>query len=144
MFLTIHHFHIDHNASCLPPKFCITFFFNFSWVLHSSQTNRKQWLYKIGRVNEVHYFPCENGELYFGNSQIYWFMHLFRLAFSFKQVSSAEFGLRNKWFIRKPKGGAFLYINQYLSRAIQFSRASLNGALTQHKNEGIKTLKLDN
>ena len=49
-----------------------------------------------------------------------------------------------KGFIRKPKGGAFLYINQYLSRAIQFSRASLNGALTQHKNEGIKTLKLDN
>ena len=31
-----------------------------------------------------------------------------------------------------------------LSRGIQFSRASLNGALTQHKNKDIKTLKLDN
>ena len=71
-------------------------------------------------------------------------MNLFRLAFSFKQRSSAEFGLCNKWLIRKPKGGAFLYINQYLSRGIQFSRASLNGALTKHKNEDIKTLKLDN
>ena len=33
---------------------------------------------------------------------------------------------------------------QYLSRGIQFSRASLNGALTKHKNKDIKTLKLDN
>ena len=37
-----------------------------------------------------------------------------------------------------------LFFNQYLSRGIQFSRASLNGALTQHKNKDIKTLKLDN
>ena len=33
---------------------------------------------------------------------------------------------------------------QYLSSSIQFSRASLNGALTKHKNRDIKTLKLDN
>ena len=33
---------------------------------------------------------------------------------------------------------------QYLSRGIQFSRASLNEALTKHKNKDIKTLKLDN
>ena len=33
---------------------------------------------------------------------------------------------------------------QYLSKGIQFSRASLNGALTKHKNKDIKTLKLDN
>ena len=27
----IHHFHIDHNAPSLPPKFCITIVFYFSW-----------------------------------------------------------------------------------------------------------------
>ena len=32
------------------------------------------------------------------------------------------------------------YLIQYLSRGIQFSRASLNGALTQHKTKR-KTLK---
>ena len=38
----------------------------------------------------------------------------------------------------------FIFLIQYLSRGIQFSRASLNGALTKHKNKDIKTLKLDN
>ena len=33
---------------------------------------------------------------------------------------------------------------QYLSRGMQISRASLNGALTKHKNKDIETLKLDN
>ena len=36
----------------------------------------------------------------------------------------------------------FIYLIQYLSRGIQFSRASLNGALTQHKNKDIKTRQL--
>ena len=36
------------------------------------------------------------------------------------------------------------FSNQYLSRGIEFSGASLNGALTQHKNEDIKTSKLEN
>ena len=28
----IHHFHIDHNAPCLPPlTFCVTIVFDFSW-----------------------------------------------------------------------------------------------------------------
>ena len=44
---------------------------------------------------------------------------------------------------RKAQQFFFSYI-QYLSRGIQFSRASLNGALTKHKNKDIKTLKLDN
>ena len=34
------------------------------------------------------------------------------------------------------------FLIQYLSRGIQFSRASLNGALTKHKNKDIETLKL--
>ena len=38
----------------------------------------------------------------------------------------------------------FFFIIIYLSRGIQFSRASLNGALTKHKNKDIETLKLDN
>ena len=38
----------------------------------------------------------------------------------------------------------FIYLFIYLSRGIQFSRASLNGALTKHKNKDIETLKLDN
>ena len=38
----------------------------------------------------------------------------------------------------------YLFQYLYLSRGIQFSRASLNGALTKHKNKDIKTLKLDN
>ena len=33
------------------------------------------------------------------------------------------------------------FLIHYLSRGIQFSRASLNGALTKHKNKDIKTLK---
>ena len=31
---------------------------------------------------------------------------------------------------------------QYLSKGIQFSRASLNGALTKHKNKDIKIRQL--
>ena len=45
----IHHFHIDHNAPCFTPKFCITIVSNFSWVLYC-------------RVNKVHYGMCECGE----------------------------------------------------------------------------------
>ena len=36
----------------------------------------------------------------------------------------------------------YSFFDQYLSRCIQFSRASLNGALTQHKNKDIKTRQL--
>ena len=38
----------------------------------------------------------------------------------------------------------FIYLFIYLSRGIQFSRASLNGAPTKHKNKDIEKLKLDN
>ena len=31
LVMFIQHFHIDQNAPCLPPKFCITIVFNFSW-----------------------------------------------------------------------------------------------------------------
>ena len=35
------HLHISLNASYLPPKFCITFVFHFSWVLQPSQEKLK-------------------------------------------------------------------------------------------------------
>ena len=35
------HLHISHNAFYLPPKFCITFVFHFSWVLQPSQEKLK-------------------------------------------------------------------------------------------------------
>ena len=38
----------------------------------------------------------------------------------------------------------YFYLFLYLSRGIQFSRASLNEALTKHKNKDIETLKLNN
>ena len=48
------------------------------------------------------------------------------------------------WYIFHDSFGRFFFFfsNQYLSRGIQFSRASLNGALTQHKNKDIKTRQL--
>ena len=30
-FFQIHHFHRDHNAPCLPLKFCTTIVFDFFW-----------------------------------------------------------------------------------------------------------------
>ena len=57
--VSIHHFHIDHNAPCLPPKFWMTI---VSLVLQSSKGNRRQWWYKIWWVNNLHYGLCENGE----------------------------------------------------------------------------------
>ena len=40
----ITHLHICHNAPYLPPKFCITFVFHFSWVLQPSQEKLKTML----------------------------------------------------------------------------------------------------
>ena len=48
-FPFIHNFHIDHNASCLPPalQICITIVSNFSWVLQSSQEKSKRMVMQI-------------------------------------------------------------------------------------------------
>ena len=43
-FVPIRHFHISHNAPYLPPKFCITFVFHFSWVLQPSKEKLKTML----------------------------------------------------------------------------------------------------
>ena len=41
-------------------------------------------------------------------------------------------------------GILLLFFKQYLSRGIQFRRASINEALIQHKTKDIKTLKIEN
>ena len=51
-------FHIDHNASCSPPKFCITHCFTFLMVIKDVPNC----LCKIWGVNNVHHGQWENGE----------------------------------------------------------------------------------
>ena len=58
----IHHFHIDHNASCLPPKFCITTVFDFSWDDYNTQEKLETMVMQILGVNKMDYGLCENGE----------------------------------------------------------------------------------
>ena len=59
------------------------------------------------------------------------------------EFECGSWGLRG-WMTRFLLFHLFIYLFIYLSRGIQFSRASLNGVLTKHKNKDIKTLKLDN
>ena len=58
MYITglIRYLHISHNTPCFPPKFFITFVFNFSCVFQWSQPN-------CGWANKVHYGRCANGKL---------------------------------------------------------------------------------
>ena len=61
-----HHFHIDHNAPCLPPKFCMTIVSSFSWVLQLSHEKSKTVVMQnLGggrRFWGVHYGLGESGE----------------------------------------------------------------------------------
>ena len=63
----IHHFHIGHDAPCLPPKICITIFFDFSWDDCNTQENWKQLLCKIlgdeqNKKGAKFCGLCENGK----------------------------------------------------------------------------------
>ena len=67
----IHHFHIDHNAPCLPPsplpatpdkKKCITNVFSFYRYNSRPTINQRQSYAKFGGLNKVYYGLCENGE----------------------------------------------------------------------------------
>ena len=65
-----HYFHIDHNAPCLPPEFCITVVSKFSWVLQSSQEKSKTMVMQSfegggggGGGDKGHYGLYESGEL---------------------------------------------------------------------------------
>ena len=51
------------NRPCLSPKFCVTFVFNFSLVLWSSQEKLKTMrIQNVWGINKVYYGRCENGE----------------------------------------------------------------------------------
>ena len=62
----IHHFHINHNATCLLPQFCITIVFDFSWGDCNTQEKLETMvmlnLSEGGGGNKMHYGLCENGE----------------------------------------------------------------------------------
>ena len=70
---SIHYFHIDHNASCLPPPLppqilhnhCFQFLLGITVVPREIQDNgyAKFFFWGGGWVNKVHYNGlCENGE----------------------------------------------------------------------------------
>ena len=64
-FTSIHHFHIDHNAPCLPVEFYVTIVSYFSKVLlQSSQKIHYNGYAKFWGINEVHYGLCKNSELH--------------------------------------------------------------------------------
>ena len=61
--LAFHHFHTNHNASCLPPKFCITDCFQFLLGITPVPREIKDKGYaKCRKVHKVCYRLCENGE----------------------------------------------------------------------------------
>ena len=55
----IHRFHIDHNAPCLPPKFCITIVFDFSW---GDEEKLETMVMENLGISEVRHGLRENGE----------------------------------------------------------------------------------
>ena len=62
----IHHFHLDHYAICLPPKFCIISFFPVCPGYYSRpmpEETEDTGYTKFWGVNMVHCGLCENGEL---------------------------------------------------------------------------------
>ena len=66
----IHHFHLSHNAPCLPPpppkkrKICITILFDISWDDCNTQEKLETMVMQIwgAGVNKMHYGLCENCE----------------------------------------------------------------------------------
>ena len=70
MNFNIHHFHIDHNAPCLPPKFWKSIALDFSWDVCNTQEKLETMVSLNfygggggeGRVNKVHYSLCESSE----------------------------------------------------------------------------------
>ena len=60
---SIHHFHTDHNAPCLPPKIlhnhCFQFLLGITVVPREIEKNDYA---KFSEVNKVYFGPCEIGE----------------------------------------------------------------------------------
>ena len=74
-FFLIHHFHVGHNAPCLPPrppppphKFCLTIVFDFFWddcntqKILETMVGKNWWGGGGGKSNKMHCALCENGE----------------------------------------------------------------------------------
>ena len=62
-FFSFSPFHTNHNASCLPPKFCITDCFQFLLGITPVQREIKDKGYaKCRKVHKVCFRLCENGE----------------------------------------------------------------------------------
>ena len=60
---SIHHFHIDHNAPCLPPKLCITIVFHFSWDDCNTLENLETMVMQNSEgENKVHYGLYESSD----------------------------------------------------------------------------------
>ena len=60
---SIHHFHIDHNAPCLPPRLLHNHCFQFPLVITVVPREIEDNDYaKFWEVNKVHYGLCEIGE----------------------------------------------------------------------------------
>ena len=80
-FFFFHHFHIDHNASCLPPKIlrnhCFQFLLGIIVVPREIEDNGYA---KFWGVNKVHYGLCENSEFTRG------FLFLFQMDSGFSPV----------------------------------------------------------
>ena len=60
----IHHFHIDHNVPCLPPK---TLHNHCLRIPLGRLSYPGEWLCKILGVNKEHYGLCESRELHYGH-----------------------------------------------------------------------------
>ena len=67
--IEIHHFYINHNATCLLPQFCINIVFDFSRDDCTTQGKFEMMVMPIfwgggwgGGGNKMHYGLCENGE----------------------------------------------------------------------------------
>ena len=61
LFVAFTNFHVNHNAPCLPPTFCTTIVFDFSWDDCNTQDKLETMVMQnFGGVNKVHYGRCES------------------------------------------------------------------------------------
>ena len=142
LMLTSFYIHMKSN------KCCDQIEVNSSLGLVTEQITRK-WstCYSLGFSITIKKLRGNAKERMFGNSvshekipSIEWERHTYRFPFLTRNATGSLntiFTLEKKHIIYY----LFIYLIQYLSRGIQVSKASLNGALTQHKNKDIKTLK---
>ena len=111
------HLYISLMHLICPPKFCITFFFHFSWVLQPSQKKLKTVLMQnVGDTFKVHYGRCASGvclAVFFENVIARWTFG-WNCFFSAKNFSKVA--------IKKTKSAKFLFLfSSFLPRSFFFS-----------------------